>query len=96
MTEEIKVKEMSLADFGIGMDTNIQDRSTDELHDLLNKARSKVFDTKGKVIRQTLSEEEKVAKKLSKLMADPTLTKEEKMDVLAALKKSLIGKEEDV
>jgi hypothetical protein len=94
MSEIDKTEEMDLAFFGIGFDSNIKEVSTDDLHDLLYKTRSKVFDVKGKVIRQTLTAEEKVDRKLKKLMADPTISREEKMSALIALRKSLDKKEE--
>lgn len=77
-------------DFGIGVADNLGDKSNAELFDLLAKTRSKVFDNQGKVIRQTLSAEEKLKRKVEKILANSDLSLDEQIALVEKLKKGEI------
>jgi len=83
-------KDMDDIDFGIGVADNLGDKSNAELFDLLAKTRSKVFDNQGKVIRQTLSAEEKLKRKVEKILANSDLSLDEQIALVEKLKKGEI------
>jgi len=80
-----------LKDFGIGLADSLGNKDNDELFQMLNKTRSKIFNQDGKVIRQTMSKEDKALKKLEKIANDETIPLAERLKALQNLQQLMKG-----